>query len=153
MSALGDTLPALALPEEQSNVQSTRDMLAQVTPWLPNGLVDRRHYHSEGNVAVVVSEWKRQGLVFSVDDGELERFPAYQFDMAGQPLPIIHDILAQLGEVGDGWKIVAWFHFPNAWLSYRDQMGVVVPVAPKDALHRVPEVIAAARKHRAAYAA
>ena len=99
------------------------------------------------------ADWKRRRRIFSVKHGEREFFPAYQFDKAWQPLPVINQILGLLGESYDGWAIAAWFHFPNGWLSYRDKRGEVVAVAPKDALDRVADVVEAARKDQATYVA
>jgi hypothetical protein len=80
------------------------------------------------------NDWKRGGLVFSVAyDGE-EYFPGYQFDAMSRPKPVISDILKALGPVADPWKIAAWFHFPNAWISESQRsQDAATPVAPKDA--------------------
>ncbi|MFK4448358.1 hypothetical protein ABH944_008416 [Caballeronia udeis] len=100
------------------------------------------------------NDWKRAGLVFSVaHDGE-EYFPGYQFDAMYQPKPVISDILKALGPMTDSWEIAAWFHFPNGWISEsQPSRDVAAPVAPKDALDRTDEVVAAARKMQGTYVA
>lgn len=145
MSALGNILPLPILVTEQSEVQRTKDILKRDTQWISSEVINGQEN--------VTADWKRQGLIFSVDDGERELFPAYQFDAAWQPIPVIKDILANLHNMTDGWKIAAWFHFPSSWLSYRKSDGTVAPVAPKDALDRGADVIAAARKISASYVA
>lgn len=143
MSALGNILPLPILVTEQSEVQRTKDILKRDTQWISSEAINGQEN--------VTADWKRQGLIFSVDDGEQELFPAYQFDAAWQPLPVIKDILENLHTMKDGWKIAAWFHFPSSWLSYRKNDGTVAPVAPKDALDRSMDVVSAARKISASY--
>lgn len=82
-----------------------------------------------------VADWKRRGKIFGVmgPDGR-DLYPAYQFDAAMRPLPIVADILERFGAVSDSWPLVAWFHTPNVWLlkhhiNYREF------IAPKDCLH------------------
>jgi hypothetical protein len=99
-----------------------------------------------------VSDWKRRGLIFSVEIGSTEHFASYQFDETGLPLPVIREILAALGPVSDAWKIAAWFHSANGWLVYPDRTdGTPQAVAPRDALQRPAEVIGAARRSRGTY--
>lgn len=151
--AVDNVLPLSALTEEQSHVQRTKNTILSETSWVSSELINSHQKTLTEHKSAVASDWKRLGRVFSVNDGEREFFPAYQFDMEWQPLPVIKEILAQLGDLADGWNIAAWFHFPNGWLSYRDKSGAVVSVAPKDALDRVEDVVVAARKNRATYVA
>ena len=133
------------LIKEQSEVQRTKDILKRDTQWISSEAIN-----SQQNVT---ADWKRQGLIFGVNDGEQEMFPAYQFDAAWQPLPVIKDILSNLHDMRDGWKIAAWFHFPSSWLSYRKSDGTIALVAPKDALDLGLDVVSAARKNTASYVA
>jgi hypothetical protein len=139
--------------DEQSHVQRTKKIIMSETLWVSSDLINSHQKTPKEGESAVTNDWKRRGRIFSVNDGEREVFPAYQFDKAWQPLPVIKEILAQLGEAVDGWDIAAWFHFPNGWLSYRDKRGGVVSVAPKDALDRGEDVVEAARKNRATYVA
>lgn len=150
---VANVLPMSALAEEPSHVQRTKNIILAETSWVSSELINSHQKTPEENKSTVASDWKREGRIFSVNDGEREIFPAYQFDVAWQPRPVIEEILAQLAEVADSWNIAAWFHFPNGWLSYRDKSGAVVPVAPRDALDRVKDVVDAARKNRATYVA
>ena len=95
------------------------------------------------------SDWRRGGRIYSVAIDGREYFAGYQFDMACQPQPVIREILAALGPVSDTWKIAAWFHFPNGWIGGARRQAV----APKDALHRPQDVIAAAKRKNGSYIA
>lgn len=95
-------------------------------------------------------DWRRQGRVFAVVYEGTEYFPRYQFDDAYEPLPVIKDILQALGEV-DAWTFAAWFHYPSGWIA--DAVDGAKPVAPKDALNRRDDVLAAARRTRGTYVA
>jgi len=101
---------------------------------------------SEGPSA---SDWKRDGRIFSVVYQGREYFPAYQFDDAHQPLPIIKDILKALGPETDPLVVAAWFHYPNGWITRPSADGKTeVPVAPKDALEMPDLVVEAAANRR-----
>lgn len=79
-------------------------------------------------------------------------FARYQFDEAYQPLPVIEEVLRAFGEVADNWKIAAWFHYPNGWLSKPGAQGQA-PLAPKDALDQRAALLRAATAHRGSYEA
>lgn len=96
--------------------------------------------------------WKQRGLVFSVRYEGREYYARYQFDAAYQPLPVIKDILAAYGAYTDAWSVAAWFHFPNGWIANEEGDGVV-PVPPKDALHRSGDVVRAACNRTGSYVA
>lgn len=145
-------LPTSALLDENAQVLRTRELIMAETASISREQIDSRHKTQGADITAVTSDWKRQGRIFSVNHGGRELFPAYQFDGALQPRPIIKEILAQLGDE-DCWSVAAWFHFPNGWLSYRDTSGAVVTVAPEDALDRADDVVEAARKNRATYVA
>ncbi|SOE92673.1 hypothetical protein SAMN05414139_05427 [Burkholderia sp. D7] len=122
--------------------------------WLTAELINTLQPSPPVNKSHPANDWKRGGLVFSVaHDGE-EYFPGYQFDAMYRPKPVISDILKALRPMTDPWKIAAWFHFPNGWISEsRSSRDVATPVAPKDALGRTDDVVAAARKMQGTYVA
>ncbi|PYE26138.1 hypothetical protein [Paraburkholderia silvatlantica] len=121
--------------------------------WLTAGQINARQSPPPADRTQPAAEWKDCGRIFSVtsDDG-LEYFAGYQFDASCQPLPVIRDILAALGQVRDSWKIAAWFHFPNGWIAGTGA-NESQPVAPMDALERPDAVIGAARRNRGTYVA
>lgn len=139
--------PTLELVEERVGRMETIKKIPKGTTFLTGEAINARQSIPKQNKHSVASDWKRRGRIFSVtgSDGK-EYYPSYQFDMNGQPLPIMKDVLTALGEMNDAWAIASWFHFPNGWIS-RSVDGKAVPVAPKDALlTRKDEVIKAAEK-------
>ena len=61
-------------------------------------------------------EWKREGRVFAIQDGEKDLFPAFQF-ADGKPLPIIQKILEALPGDMSPWETAFWFESGNGWLG------------------------------------
>ena len=68
------------------------------------------------NPSAPSSEWKREGQVFAIQDGEKDLFPAFQF-ADGKPLPIIQKILKALPEDMSPWETAFWFESSNGWLG------------------------------------
>jgi hypothetical protein len=62
--------------------------------------------------AAAGSDWKAKELASAVNLMEHGCCPAYRFDTAGQPLPVIGEILARFGPV-DTSTIAARMHCPN----------------------------------------
>jgi hypothetical protein len=98
------------------------------------------------------SNWKRRGRIFGVNYGGREYFARYQFDEAYHPLPVIKDVLREFGTVADTWKIAAWFHFPNGWIS-RPGTAAGEPLAPKDAVDQRHALMRAVTRRHASYVA
>lgn len=117
--------------------------------WLTAAQINEQQNCPPSGTSQSVSDWKHGGRIYSVTVSGHEYFAAYQFDPCHQPLPVISEVLAALEPLADASKIAAWFHFPNGWIS--DDEGR--PVAPKDALDRPREVIAAARRNQNTYVA
>ncbi|RZI56556.1 MAG: hypothetical protein EOP37_23860 [Rubrivivax sp.] len=140
--------PPTELVRERYERFKTIDTLMATTEWLTAADIQSRH----GGHPRIVADWKRRGRVFSVraSDGR-DLFPAYQFDSAMQPLPIIKKALEAFGEIPDPWVLVAWFHFPNGWLAsgpaHRRR-----PVPPKDCLGDEARLIEAIRQRTESYA-
>ncbi|MDR6476296.1 hypothetical protein J2778_003796 [Paraburkholderia graminis] len=104
----------------------------------------------EDTVPADVAGWQQRGWIFGVEaEGHLY-YARYQFDDRGQPLPVIRQILAELGHTTDPWAIAAWFHFPNGWLV---EDGCTAPIAPRDALDHHVAVVDAARRFRGTFEA
>ena len=69
------------------------------------------------NSAALASRWRTKGLVFAVPvDGDA-RYPGFQFDPAGKPLPVIAGVLHALGDHLSGWELALWFSGSNDWLG------------------------------------
>ncbi|NIF56252.1 hypothetical protein [Burkholderia sp. Ax-1724] len=140
----GVSAPATTLIEERiRRREAIREILAR-GDWLTARQINALQAAPPANRARPASDWKRRGRIFGVFIGGREYFAGYQFDAIGQPLPVIKEILDALGMVADSWKIAAWFHFENGWISgtgeYQDQ-----PVSPMDALDRRDAVVNAAK--------
>lgn len=147
--------PSLELVEERASRIATINQILQGADFLTGDMINAAQSAPKENKSSVASDWKRRGRIFGVlgSDGK-EYFPRYQFDMNYQPLPVIRDLLAALGPVGDAWKIAAWFHFPNGWIGAADGAGGVRSLAPKDVLlTRRADLLAAARYQHGTYAA
>jgi hypothetical protein len=134
--------------DEAGRVQQTRRKILAAGEWLTTEMIHAAQPSLFPDNALPASDWTRHGRIFGVPVGGKEYFARYQFDAMYQPLPIIEDILKALGPVADPWKVAAWFHFPNGWIAE-----AASPVAPKDALYRGEDVLAAVRKIHGSYAA
>jgi hypothetical protein len=138
--------PDAGLIEERVLRRKTMQAVFDQGDWLTSEDINGLQASPPRNESLPASDWKRRGRVFAVSYDGQNYFPRYQFDDAYRPLPIIRDILQQLGEVADAWKIAAWFHYPSGWIA--DILDGTKPVAPKDALNRRDDVLMAARRTR-----
>ncbi|WP_272544892.1 hypothetical protein PPH94_019420 [Burkholderia cepacia] len=144
--------PTVTLIGERIQRQkSIRAILARGN-WLTAGQINALQAVPPSNEAQPASDWKRRGDIFSVFLGEEEYFAGYQFDAIGRPLPIIKEILNTLGPVDDPWRIAAWFHFPNGWISGTGSREDE-PISPMDALDRRDALLNAARHTHGTYIA
>lgn len=91
---------------------------------------------------LVLRDWRDDKRVFSVEENDRVLYPAFQFDEHGQPLQIIEDVLAILGQVKSrsDWDNAFWFAGGNGWLSNGatplDKLGVD-PAAVKHAAEQL----------------
>jgi len=144
--------PDLGLVEERlDRLQTIRTMFRE-EEWLTNEMLNQLQPEPPSNRSLPASDWKRRGRIFSVNFGGKEYFPRYEFDAVYQPLPVIRDILKAFGPVADSWKLAAWFHFPNGWIVEPGPEGPT-PVAPKDALDRLDDLLNALKKRHGSYVA
>ncbi|MDR5752504.1 MULTISPECIES: hypothetical protein [unclassified Caballeronia] len=139
--------------ERQHRAETIRSVFA-AGEWLTSEQINSLQQTPPSSKSQPASDWKRRGRIFSVNVNGREYFAGYQFDALCQPLPIIREILTELGPVADMWKIAAWFHAPNGWIAEQSSSSDTPrPVAPKDALDRPDEVLAAARRNRRSFIA
>ncbi|KVW47243.1 hypothetical protein [Burkholderia ubonensis] len=148
----GLSAPTASLIEERIRRQETMRAVFARGDWLTAEQINARQTKPPANKAQPASDWRRRGRIFSVSVGGKEYFAAYQFDATCQPLPIIKEILETLGPVADSWKIAAWFHFQNGWISGTGNREGQ-PVAPMDALDRREILINAAKQMHGTYIA
>ncbi|MDN5752766.1 MAG: hypothetical protein L0H15_05720 [Nitrosospira sp.] len=94
------------------------------------------------NATELASRLKREGKLFTVRDGTIEKYPRFQFDAHGRPLPQIAQVLTHFKGKLEGWEIALWFHSNNGWLPNQAR--------PVDVLRRQPEAIILAANHEVA---
>ncbi|NYE24102.1 hypothetical protein [Pigmentiphaga litoralis] len=123
--------PTSALIQERMQRRRVISTLIQKTEWV-SALELQQSVVAH---ARAVADWKRRGRIIGVmgADGR-DLYPAYQFDAAMRPLPIVADILKRFGAVSDPWHVIAWFHTRNVWLL-RHHVNFREFIAPKDCLH------------------
>lgn len=146
---VGEVRPSVTLIQERMERMKTIKKIFE-EDWLAAEDINAIHASSPASKAHPASDWKRRGRIFSIPYRGKDYYPRYQFDTMYQPLPVIKDILDAYGEHADPWSLAAWFHFPNSWIV-KPGPDAPVPLAPKDALDRSGDVLAAARKRRATY--
>jgi hypothetical protein len=141
------------LSERQHRAQTMRSVF-EAGEWLTSEQINSLQQTPPTSKSQPSSDWKRRGRIYSVNVNGREYFAGYQFDALCQPLPIIREILAELGTVADTWKIAAWFQAPNGWIAEQGlKSDAPRPVAPKAALDRRDEVLGAARRNHRSYIA
>ncbi|MBN3816744.1 hypothetical protein G3N57_09045 [Paraburkholderia sp. Se-20369] len=148
----GLSAPVAPLIEERIRRQDVMRGVFARGDWLTAGQINALQAAPPPNKARPASDWKRRGRIFSVSIGGKEYFAGYQFDAMCQPLPVIKEILGTLGPVADSWKIAAWFHFENGWISGTGEHEGE-PVSPRDALDRREAIINAAKQIPGTYIA
>jgi len=92
------------------------------------------------NKAALAHQWKEEGRIFAVHYLGATCFPAFQFDAAGHPLPVIAGIIEALGHRGS-WQLALWFIAETGWLGGR---------RPVDLLECEPETVLEAARNEAA---
>ena len=144
--------PNLGLVRERIERLKTIRRILEEDEWLTAEQLNMLQPNPPAQKSHPASDWKRRGRIFGVSYGGRELFARYQFDEAYQPLPVIRDVLKTFGEVADPWKIAAWFHFPNGWITKPGDTGPQ-PVAPKDALDQRDMLLGALIKRKGSYVA
>ena len=100
-------------------------------------VLDARQVHDlygskADNSAALVGRWRSGGKVFGIEDRGRILYPAFQFDDAGRPKPVVARVLQALGKRGS-WQVASWFTAPNGWLP-DDRRPVDVMDADPDAV-------------------
>lgn len=89
------------------------------------------------NTAALAGRWRHAGKIFGVELQGRILYPAFQFDEAGRPKPVVARVIQALGERGP-WQIASWFTAPNGWLP--DDR------CPVDVMDDSPEAVADAAR-------
>lgn len=114
-----------------------RARLLAALPMLTAAEVSARAGARGRNASEPASRWKREGRVLAVPQGGADLYPRFQFDAAGEPLPVVRRVLAALPAALAPWPRLSWFASGNGWLGGR---------APLDALDDPDAVVEAARR-------
>lgn len=111
---------------------------------LDAGQVHRLYGSKAENTAALVARWRNAGKIFAVEHQGRFFYPAFQFDGAGRPKPVVADVLEALGKRGP-WQIASWFTAPNGWLP-DDRCPVEVMDADPDAVAAAAREVAWANR-------
>jgi len=84
---------------------------------LTSAEVAGRAGHEAKNRHQTAARWKAQARVFAVPYQGQDRFPAFQFDADGKPLPLIKRVLEVLPANQTPWQTAFWFVSSNSWLG------------------------------------
>lgn len=103
------------------NAQLRAHLLAEL-PMLTAPEIRARTGARSRNPSEPASRWKREGRVLAVPHHGADRYPAFQFDPAGEPRPAMRVVLAALPPTLAPWPRLAWFASGNGWLDGRAPM-------------------------------
>ena len=84
---------------------------------LTSAEVASRAGHEAKNRHQTAARWKAQARVFAVPYRGQDRFPTFQFDADGKPLPLIKKVLDALPSTRTPWQTAFWFVSSNSWLG------------------------------------
>ncbi|WP_310462228.1 hypothetical protein [Sphaerotilus sp.] len=127
-------------PVAQRLKQRAADAILNGTAWLTSREVGVRADPEAANPHSLPSRWLSQGRVFAIEHRGQKVFPDYAFDLLGQPIAELREVLKIL----DGHsplRIASWFESSSSRLAGRK---------PRELLATEPaSVMEAARAHRA----
>jgi len=122
------------------NATARRAFLAEF-PSLTSAEVASSAGSAAKNVAALATRWRKEGRIFAVPWGGDLRYPAFQFDDAGAPLPAIRSVLEVLRDTGSDWQVALWFATPSPYLTRHSR--------PVELLSDPDRLLPAARAERA----
>lgn len=134
-------IPVEADPQVERNGQARASFLREDRPYTA-AQASKSLGSRARNATELASRLKREGKLFTVRDGTSEKYPRFQFDAHGQPLPVIAKVLALFKGKLDGWEIALWFHSNNGWLTQQSR--------PVDILRKAPDAVLDAARHEVA---
>jgi hypothetical protein len=97
------------------NATARRAFLAEL-PTLTSAEVASSAGSAAKNVAALATRWRKEGRIFAVPWGGELRYPAFQFDDAGVPLPVVRSVLEVFRGIGSDWQVALWFATPSPYL-------------------------------------
>jgi len=102
------------------NAAARREFLADF-PTLVSAEVAKAAGSDAKNAAALATRWRKEHRVFAVPWGGELRYPAFQFDDAGKPLPAIKSVIDAFGVQASPWQLALWFATPSPYLPRRER--------------------------------
>ena len=136
MPALSGRPHPAVLDQARRNAEFRADLLERYEV-LDAGQVHRLYGSKADNTAALAGRWRSAGKIFGVEHRGRLLYPAFQFDAAGRPKPVVAEILQALGGRG-AWQVASWFTAPNGWLPDDRR--------PVDVMDADPDAVAAAAR-------
>jgi hypothetical protein len=121
------------------NAAARRELLADF-PTLVSTEVAKAAGSDAKNAAALATRWRKERRVFAVTWGGELRYPAFQFDDAGKPLPAIKSVVDAFGLQTSPWQLALWFATPSPYLPRQER--------PVRFLRDPEQLVAAARAER-----
>jgi hypothetical protein len=110
------------LPPEVLQAQRNaliREAMLREFGGLTSAQVGERAGSKSPNRAALAHKWKSDGRIFSVRHQGANYFPGYLFDGAGQPIPVIADVIRILGTRLSPWQLALWLTSHHGWIGDR----------------------------------
>jgi hypothetical protein len=121
------------------NAAARREFLADF-PTLVSTEVAKAAGSDAKNASALATRWRKEHRVFAVTWGAELRYPAFQFDDAGKPLPAIKSVVDAFGVQTSPWQLALWFATPSPYLPRQER--------PVRFLWDPDQLVAAARAER-----
>lgn len=136
-----DPLSAAEASIDRDNAELRREFLERA-PVLDAATIHDRAGHTGRNKAQTAANWRRAGRILGLPHGGRLLYPAFQFDPAGQPFPIVADILKALPQDWSPWQRAIWFVAPNEWIDGTAPVDALATHGPLavEAAHRADDM-------------
>ena len=109
--------PPARLLQVRRNAEARKRLIDEFGLYTSGELAELRQAQT-ANASVEPRRWLREGRIFEVPPvAGGRRYPGFQFDASGRPLPALRPVLDALGDVLAGWELALWFTGPNASLD------------------------------------
>jgi hypothetical protein len=130
--------PPARLLQLRRNADARKRLIDEFGLYASGELAELRQAQT-ANASAEPRRWLKEGRIFEVPAvGGGRRYPGFQFDVSGRPLPDLRPVLEVLRDVLAGWELALWFTGPNATLD---------GARPVDRLTRSPSEVVDAAEH------
>lgn len=142
MTELIESMTPADVPTAATVLQARRNSAARMAVAREFGLLSADEVaelrgSTAANRSALASRWKQEGRLLAVQHHGRDRFPGFQLDAEGRPVPAIADIVARLGQ---GWETALWLVASNPDLDddrpvdrLRDDPAAVIAAAEREA--------------------